>query len=83
MFLDFMLAARTGIRYDVVQSEEGGRFRNAETRYLVVEVGDDFPVEAPPDFAWMTISQLLTLQRFSYHLNIEIRSLLFCLNSLW
>ncbi|WP_119728821.1 NDP-hexose 2,3-dehydratase family protein [Thermomonospora amylolytica] len=81
-FLDYLLSAREGVRYDVVQSEEGGRFLHAETRYLIVEAGDDFPRQVPPDFMWLTVGQLLALQRYSYHLGIETRTLLFCLNNL-
>ncbi|WP_307792552.1 NDP-hexose 2,3-dehydratase family protein [Streptomyces verrucosisporus] len=81
-FLDYVLSAREGVRYDVVQSEEGGRFLHAETRYLVVEADDDFPLRVPPDFAWLTVEQLLALQRHSYYLGIEARTLLFCLNGL-
>ncbi|WP_248962791.1 NDP-hexose 2,3-dehydratase family protein [Sphaerisporangium perillae] len=81
-FLEYMLLAREGVRYDVVQSEEGGRFHLAETRYLVVEADDDFPLLVPPDFAWITVEQLLELQRHSYYLSIEARTLLLCLNNL-
>jgi hypothetical protein len=80
-FLDHLLSARDGVRYDVVQSEEGGRFHYAETRYLVVE-DDDFPLEVPPDFTWITVEQLMALQRHSYYLSIEARTLLLCLNHL-
>ncbi|WP_433136284.1 NDP-hexose 2,3-dehydratase family protein [Actinomadura nitritigenes] len=78
-FLDYVLGARERARYDVVLSEEGGRFWRAETRYLVLEADDDFPVRVPPDFAWVTIEQLQALQRHSYQLGIEARTLLFCL----
>ncbi len=81
-FLDYVLSARGRVRYDVVQSEEGGRFLHAETRYLVVEADDDFPLRVPPDFAWVTVEQLLALQRHRYYLGIEARTLLFCLNNL-
>src|SRR5690606_38069026 len=37
------------VRYDVVQSEEGGRFLHAQTRYLIVEAPDDFPLSVPPE----------------------------------
>ncbi|CRK56087.1 2,3-dehydratase [Alloactinosynnema sp. L-07] len=80
-FLDYLLSARKGVRYDVVQSEEGGRFLHAETRYLVVQ-DDDFPLEVPPDFLWATAEQLMALQRHSYNLSIEARTLLLCLNNL-
>ncbi|GGK75001.1 NDP-hexose 2,3-dehydratase [Sphaerisporangium melleum] len=82
-YLDYLLSAPEGVvRYDVVQSEEGGRFHHAETRYLVVEAGEEFPLQVPPDFAWITVEQLLALQRHSYYLGIEARTLLLCLNSL-
>ncbi len=80
-FLDHMLSARSGVRFDVVLSEEGGRFLHAETRYLVVE-DDDFPLRVPEDFAWITVEQLMALQRHSYYLGIEARTLLLCLNNL-
>jgi hypothetical protein len=80
-FLDHMLSAREGVRFDVVLSEEGGRFLHAETRYLVVE-DDDFPLRVPGDFAWITVEQLMALQRHSYYLGIELRTLLLCLNNL-
>ncbi|WP_344919990.1 NDP-hexose 2,3-dehydratase family protein [Streptosporangium oxazolinicum] len=81
-FLDHLLSApRHSVRYDVVQSEEGGRFRHARTRYLIVEATDDFPLSAPPDFAWISVEQLHALQRHSYYLGIEARTLLLCLDS--
>ncbi len=52
-YLRYVLdAPRERIRYDVVQSEEGGRFHHARNRYVVVEVDDAFPAEVPPDFRW-------------------------------
>ncbi|MEV0221379.1 NDP-hexose 2,3-dehydratase family protein [Streptomyces sp. NPDC050704] len=78
------LAARSPdrIRYDHVQSEEGGRFFAAENRYLVAEVEADFPVEAPSRFCWVTLGQLKELLRHSYYLNIEARTLVACVESL-
>jgi oxidase EvaA len=71
------------VKHDVVHSEEGGRFHHAENRYLVVEVGDDFPVEVPPDFIWMTARQATNLVRYSNYFNVEARSLLTGLHTLW
>lgn len=48
-------------RFDTVLSEEGGRFYHAQTRYRIVEVGDEFPVEVPPDHCWLTVRQLVRL----------------------
>ncbi|MEV4682003.1 NDP-hexose 2,3-dehydratase family protein [Streptomyces kurssanovii] len=76
-YLDTVLAAgREQIRFDAVQSEEGGRFYHAQSRYLLVEVDDDFPLEAPAGFTWMTVRQLIGFVRYGSHLNVEARSLL-------
>jgi oxidase EvaA len=76
-FLDEVLSAPPRqIRFDTLQSEEGGRFYHAQGRYVLIEVDEDFPLEVPPDFAWMTVRQLTGFVRFGSHLNVEARSLL-------
>ncbi|MBP2329064.1 oxidase EvaA [Kibdelosporangium banguiense] len=70
------------MHYDRVLSEEGGRFYHALTRYQVIEVGEDFPLEVPANFCWMTVRQLMDLLRHGHYLNIEARSLLACIHSL-
>jgi len=82
-YLDLLINGRS-VRpvYDVVQSEEGGRFHHALTRHLIVEVGGGFPLGTPPDFAWLTLAQLTELTQHSYQLNMEARSLLLCLRAL-
>ncbi|WP_405987820.1 NDP-hexose 2,3-dehydratase family protein [Streptomyces sp. NBC_00986] len=76
-FLDEVLSASARqIRFDALQSEEGGRFYHAHSRYLLIEVDEDFPLEVPPEFAWMTVRQLMDFVRFGSHLNVEARSLL-------
>ncbi|KWX05220.1 NDP-hexose 2,3-dehydratase [Carbonactinospora thermoautotrophica] len=82
-FLDLVQSGRCRAHYDVVQSEEGGRFYHARNRYLVVEVGEDFPETVPPDYRWLTVGQLMVLVRHSHYLNIEARTLLACLHALW
>jgi dTDP-4-dehydro-6-deoxy-alpha-D-glucopyranose 2,3-dehydratase len=81
-FLKDVLSAVTTTSYDTVLSEEGGRFYHALTRYQIVEVGEEVPVEVPPNFCWMTVRQLVDLLRHGHYLNIEARSLLACLHSL-
>lgn len=81
-FLDLVLSSDVRVRYDVVQSEEGGRFRHALTRHLVVEVDEGFPLETPADFRWLTVPQAMALVRQSYQVDIEARSLLLCLHAL-
>lgn len=82
-FLGDALAPGGGkVHYDNVLSEEGGRFYNALTRYQLIEVDEDFPLDVPPNFCWMTMRQLIDLLRHGHYLNIEARSLLACIHSL-
>ncbi len=81
-YLDLVLSGRVRRRFDVTQSEEGGRFHHAVTRHLAVEVDEDFALETPADFHWMTVAQLSELTRSSYLIDIEARSLLLCLRGL-
>lgn len=85
-FLDFVLGADPArIRYEAVHSEEGGRFLNAESRYLLVEAEEadegDVPAEAPEGYAWVTPGQLTTLVRHGHYVNVQARTLLACLNA--
>lgn len=84
-FLDLVLNAPSErILFDTVLTEEGGRFYRAENRYMLVEVNDDdLPPKVPDTFCWVTVHQLATLLRHGYYLNVEARSLVACLHSLW
>ncbi|MER7815523.1 NDP-hexose 2,3-dehydratase family protein [Streptomyces sp. NPDC096153] len=83
-YLRYVLdAPRERIHYDVVQSEEGGRFHHARNRYVVVEVDDAFPAEVPPDFQWATLGQLMELHQHNGYVNMQARSLVACMHSLW
>jgi dTDP-4-dehydro-6-deoxy-alpha-D-glucopyranose 2,3-dehydratase len=66
-------------RYDVVLSEEGGRFYHGENRYAIVEVDDDFRRAQPlPGYRWVTLGQLAELLPHSGYLSVEARSLIAC-----
>jgi oxidase EvaA len=71
------------VRFDSVMSEEGGRFYHAQTRYRIVEVDDEFPVQVPPNYCWITVRQLMELVRHGHYLNVEARSLLASVHGLW
>ncbi|WP_434026497.1 NDP-hexose 2,3-dehydratase family protein [Streptomyces graminofaciens] len=82
LFLDEILAAdpeRT--RYAAVHSEEGGRFLNAESRYLIVEADPESPPTAPEGYLWITPGQLGALARHARYVNVQARTLLACLNA--
>ncbi|MFB6889252.1 NDP-hexose 2,3-dehydratase family protein [Kitasatospora sp. NPDC056327] len=83
LFLDTVLRARGGrVRYEAVHSEEGGRFLDAESRYLIVEADEaDAPQDPPPGYAWATPAQLTSLVQHGHYVNVQGRTLLACLNA--
>ncbi|GAA0592536.1 NDP-hexose 2,3-dehydratase family protein [Kutzneria viridogrisea] len=83
-FLDEVLGADpAAIRYETVLSEEGGRFYHARNRYLVVETEREISPEEHPDYRWLSLGQLAELLRHSHYVNIQARSLIACMHSLW
>ncbi|MFC4374173.1 NDP-hexose 2,3-dehydratase family protein [Nocardia halotolerans] len=79
-YLELVLEASSDrVRYDVVHSEEGGRFLNAESRYMFVEA--DIPLEVPRGYCWATPAQLNWLAGHGHYLNVQARTLLSCLNA--
>ena len=76
-FLDVVLSAGDSkILHRSMQSEEGGRFYLEENLNLIVEAPDNFPVEVPENFCWMTLAQIYKFIQFNNYLNIQSRSLL-------
>ncbi|GHH51072.1 NDP-hexose 2,3-dehydratase family protein [Streptomyces candidus] len=82
-FLDAVLgAAPARIRYEALHSEEGGRFLNAESRYLLIDsTEDEAPLRPPPGYRWITPGQLNSLARHGHYVNVEARTLLSVFNS--
>ncbi|MEU8782738.1 NDP-hexose 2,3-dehydratase family protein [Streptomyces sp. NPDC048637] len=75
-YLDVVLDRRPErTLFDAVLSEEGGRFRHARSRYLIIEVGDEFPTGTPAGFRWVTLCQINELLKYSHHLNVQARTL--------
>lgn len=62
--------------YSVNQSEEGGRFYKEENMNMIVEVGDEFPIEVEENYCWLTLNQLLSFVEYNNYLNIASRSLI-------
>ncbi|MCP4216932.1 MAG: NDP-hexose 2,3-dehydratase [bacterium] len=76
-FLDYVLNAKEDrIRFDTLQSEEGGRFFREQNRNLIIEAESDFDENLPPHYTWMTLSQLKLFLKFNNYLNIQARSLI-------
>jgi dTDP-4-dehydro-6-deoxy-alpha-D-glucopyranose 2,3-dehydratase len=84
LYLDDVLGAPAQrIRFDRIQSEEGGRLYHAQNRYVIVEAGPGFDQNVPDDYCWIAADQIVTLLGQGRYLNIEARTLVACLNSLW
>ncbi len=76
-FLDYVLSATPEqIFLDAMQSEEGGRFFREQNRNMIIIAGEDFSLELPENFIWMTLNQLHTFLKFNNYLNIQARSLI-------
>lgn len=81
-FLDLVTGARPEqVLFDTVLSEEGGRFLNAQNRYLVIEADDGVPAEVPADYRWVTLRQLGELLKYSHYVNVQARTLVAALRS--
>lgn len=62
--------------YSTYQSEEGGRFFHEQNLNIIVEVGNEFPIEVKPNYCWMTLNQMMSFVTYNNYLNIAARSLL-------
>ncbi|MEV0000360.1 NDP-hexose 2,3-dehydratase family protein [Streptomyces sp. NPDC050848] len=82
-YLEAVLAADPSrVRYEAVHSEEGGRFLNAESRYLFVDADEETAAtDPPPGYHWVTPGQLTSLVRHGHYVNVQARTLLSLLNS--
>ena len=75
----FRNPAAERVRYQAVQSEEGGRFYHFQNRYMILEWPAEEELDVPEGFLWMTLGQIAELLRHGYF-NIEARNLISCLD---
>lgn len=76
-FVDYVMHAKSEqILYDALQSEEGGRFYHEQNRNMILEADDEFPMDIPADYHWMTLGQIHEFMRFNNYINIQARSLI-------
>lgn len=77
VFLDYVLSVpNSQIRYDTIQSEEGGRFYREQNRNIIIEAEESFPLEVPSNYTWVSLHQLTVFLKFNNYLNIQSRSLI-------
>jgi len=77
----FLEASLEQIKFSVIFSEEGGRFYQAQNKYMVVEIDEKKELELLPNYIWITLEQLSEFTRETSSVNIEARSLLLCLST--
>ncbi|TKC00455.1 NDP-hexose 2,3-dehydratase family protein [Pedobacter cryophilus] len=78
-YLDYFLNKKGIVHYDVIQSEEGGRFFHEQNNNIVIEVAESDLNQIHPNFIWMTFNQAKEFIKFNNYFNIEARSLLACI----
>ncbi|WP_245627477.1 NDP-hexose 2,3-dehydratase family protein [Actinomadura oligospora] len=72
------------VRYSALHSEEGGRFLNAQSRYMVIDADEaTAPLDPPFGFRWVSHGQLAVMGRHGHYVNVHLRTLVACLNALW
>ena len=79
-FVSDILKQRGVLHYNVVQSEEGGRFFHESNRHVLMEMPADFADSPPPFYQWMTFGQLRRFITRGHSVNIEARSLMACVS---
>jgi len=78
-FLDYVLENLENedrVQHSTYQSEEGGRFYREQNHNIIIEADDDFDVDVPENYIWMTLNQLKMFIRFNNYINIQARSLI-------
>lgn len=73
---DVLNAPNDKVLFSAMQSEEGGRFFKEQNHNIIIEVGDEFPLDVPENYCWMTFNQISKLILFNNYLNIAARSLI-------
>ena len=69
-------ADRRNVLYDVMLSEEGGRFYCERNRNIIVEIEPDLLSAPPPGYWWCTYRLLNKLVQVNNILNIQLRNVL-------
>jgi len=70
------LEAREGVLYDVVLSEEGGRFYHEQNRNVIAEIGESELSEPPNGYFWLTYRTICEFIQVNNCVNIQLRNLI-------
>lgn len=76
-FTDYVLNAKPEqVVFDTLQSEEGGRFYHEQNRNMLVIADEDFDLDIPATYCWMTLGQIHNFLLYNNYINIQARSLI-------
>lgn len=73
-FVDGEIKGR--VLFDTKQSEEGGRFYHEQNRNVIILLDEEFNIDVPENYLWLTLGQIKEFLRFNNYLNIQVRSLI-------
>jgi dTDP-4-dehydro-6-deoxy-alpha-D-glucopyranose 2,3-dehydratase len=75
----FFNSKKLSIKYDAIQSHEGGRFYKSQIRYMVVEIKEKQEMHLDKNYKWISQNQMISLIKKGV-LDIEARLCFACLN---
>lgn len=76
LFFDYFINNdNVKIIYDIIQSEEGGRFYHLQNRNMIIEINENEKLNLPSNYMWITKEQISKFMPRSMF-NIEARSLI-------
>lgn len=64
------------VLYDVILSEEGGRFYHEQNRNVIIELNENDLEDVPSNYIWVDYGTLNYLVQFNNCLNIQLRNLI-------
>lgn len=68
--------SKKGILYDVILSEEGGRFYHEQNRNIILEIEYEYFNVLPENYMWVEYKTLNYLLESNNYVNIQLRNLL-------
>ena len=82
LYMDIILnSPLEKVMYDVLHSQEGGRFYHIQDRHIIVKIDNHKNIDIIDNYFWFSNNQLVEFIKHGYF-NVEARSLLACFNSI-
>jgi len=75
----FFKKNKYSVKYDTIQSDEGGRFYQSQIRYMVIQLNDQHKIKIDKNYKWISQNQMIYLIKKGV-LDIEARLLFACYN---